>query len=128
MPVPRLYRRLEKFAQRSRPRDPQTDRLFLSLRRRPGGSYEPLTPSGVAQLLQSLTELAGIRKRVYPHLFRHSFATEMLRRGMNPVQLKEILGHSDLTMISNVYSHLEPQDAYDAMAKALLADDGHQRR
>src|SRR5712692_1959963 len=34
---------------------------------------------------------------------------------MNPVQLKDILGHSSLAMITNVYSHLAPEDAYAAL-------------
>jgi len=61
----------------------------------------------------------GIKKRVYPHLFRHSFATWALGQGMNPVQLKDILGHSTLAMITNVYSHLAPEDAYAALMGAM---------
>jgi integrase len=64
----------------------------------------------------------GIRKRVYPHLFRHSFATWALRRGMNPVQLKDILGHSSLALITDVYSHLAPEDPYVALMAAMRSD------
>lgn len=37
---------------------------------------------------------------------------------MNPITLAQILGHSSLAMIQNVYSHLSPGDAYDAMLRA----------
>jgi hypothetical protein len=37
--------------------------------------------------------------------------------------LADVLGHNPLTMIQQVYAHLAPQDAYDAMAKALMSDD-----
>lgn len=69
-------------------------------------------------MIRNAAEKAGITKRVYPHVLRHSFATWQLSRGMNPVQLAEILGHSSLTMIHAVYSHLSPVDAYEAMLRA----------
>ena len=72
VPIPRLSRRLQKYVDRGRPRDVASDRIFISLKRRPGGDYGPLTPSGVEQLLQDLRQRAGITKRVYPHLLRHS--------------------------------------------------------
>ena len=123
VPVPPgLFRRLQRYSDRSRPKDTHSDRLFLSLRRSTNGDYEPLTGSGVGQLLKVLTEVAGVKKRVYPHLMRHSFATWTLTRGMNPLTLAQILGHSSLVMIQNVYAHLTPSDAYDALLKAFATD------
>jgi hypothetical protein len=52
VPIPRLSRRLQKYVDRGRPRDVASDRIFISLKRRPGGDYGTLTPSGVEQLLQ----------------------------------------------------------------------------
>jgi integrase/recombinase XerD len=118
---PQLARRLERYV-RGRPVDAKGDHLFLSLRRAPDGNYQPLTRSGVLQLCRNLADRTGMKKRVHPHLFRHSFATEALRRGMNPVQLANILGHSGLQMIERVYSHLTPSDGYDAIMR-ILADD-----
>lgn len=40
---------------------------------------------------------------------------------MNPVQLMSIMCHSSLAMITNVYSHLSKNDAYDALLKVLTA-------
>ena len=87
-------------------------------------------------MISTLAKIAGIRKRVYPHLFRQSFATWVLSRGMNPVQLKEILGHSSLAMITYVYNHLAPEDAHAALMAAMgaeakfpmVAQDGGGRR
>jgi integrase/recombinase XerD len=120
--MPGLYRRLRRYGERGRPKDATSDRLFLALRRRPGGDYEPLTDSGVEQMLRALGEKAGVGKRLYPHLLRHSFATWSLTRGMNPIQLAQVLGHTSLDMINDVYQHLAPQDAYEAMARALLGE------
>ena len=123
VPIPGLYRRLRRFADRGRPSSVGSDRIFLSLRRRPRLDYEPLTNSGVQQLVRNLAEEAGIKKRVYPHLLRHSYATWALTKGINPIMLADVLGHNSLTMIQQVYAHLAPQDAYDAMAKVLVSED-----
>jgi len=89
------------------------------LRRSPLATFDALTTSGVSQLLRVLAVAAGIRKRVHPHLLRHSFATWALTRGMNPLTLAQILGHSSLVMTQNVYLHLTPADSYDALLKVL---------
>jgi integrase/recombinase XerD len=120
----RLYRRLRIYIERGRPRDAVSNQVFLSHRRRPnGGDYEPLTRSSLDQMIRNLGQAADIDKRVYPHLMRHSFATWQLSRGMNPIQLAQILGHSSLAMIQAVYSHLSPGDTYEAMLKTLREED-----
>lgn len=123
VPIPRLYRRLRVYVERGRPRDAISTRIFLSHRRGQDGDYAPLTTSGVDQMLRNLAVMAGVQKRVYPHLMRHSFATWQLTRGMNPVQLAQILGHASLSMIQDVYARLAPTDAYEAMLKTLREDE-----
>jgi len=94
----------------------------VALKRRPeslGGAYELLTESGVQQLVRNLARMAGIERRVYPHLLRHSYITWAIRRGMHPMQIRQIVGHESTAMIDRVYTHLVPQDAYAAMVKAL---------
>jgi site-specific recombinase XerD len=124
VPAPKVYRRLRIYIERGRPKDAVSTRVFLSHRRRPhGGDYEPLTTSGVDQMIRNTAEKAGIAKRVYPHLLRHSFATWQLSRGMNPIQLAQILGHSSLTMIQAVYSHLSPVDACEAILRTYREEE-----
>ncbi len=125
VPVPpRLLRRLERYIA-DRPTDVSDDRVFLSLRRGPSGDYDALTESGVAQLIGVAGVRAQLRRPVHPHLLRHSWMTEMLRRGMNPVQLARIAGCS-VKVIENHYEHLTEDDAADAMMRALTASD-HRR-
>ena len=107
---------------RSRGR-PRRDPVFVALRKGADGRYAPLTKSGLEQAVRSLAREAGIEKPVYPHVFRHSFATEWLRRGGNIISLQRILGHSDLTMIQGVYSHLDTSDDYQAGTLVLLGQD-----
>jgi integrase len=120
--APSLARRLRRFADRSRAQA-TSDRLFLTLRRgRTSGQLDSLTESAVEQMIRSLAEVAGIAKRVYPHLLRHSFATEYLRRGGNPILLQQILGHSSLTMITQTYQHLTVADAHEELMRLLATD------
>lgn len=119
--MPQLTRRLERYIEKTRPKDASGDRIFIGLRRGAAtGAYEPLTTSGVEQLVRGLGQRCELTERVHPHLFRHSFVTSALAQGMNPIQLAEIVGHTSLAMIQQVYSHLSPNDAYDAMAAMLL--------
>jgi integrase len=120
---PALARRVRRYAERSRPADATSDRLFVSRRRSTNGGYEAITESGVQQMVRDLADRAGIRKRVHPHLFRHSAATFMLQRGMNPLLVAQVLGHSSLAMIQRVYAHLTPTDAHHALMRALRPDE-----
>jgi site-specific recombinase XerD len=72
--------------------------LFPSERSYCTGISEPLTRSGVQQLLTRLAEAAGITGQVSPHQFRRFAAVEFLRGGGNVFALQNILGHSSLTM------------------------------
>src|SRR5205807_4939501 len=72
VPIPKLWRRLRRYIDRGRPTELISDRIFVSLRRdRRTGEYEPLTKSGVEQMVRTVAVMAGIRRRVHPHLLRH---------------------------------------------------------
>jgi integrase len=118
-----LFQRLRKFAERGR-RGTVAERIFVTNRKSPKtGDYEPLAPRSVQNMIHFTAQATGIERSVHPHLFRHSYATWALRRGMNPLQLQRILGHADLSMISGVYSHLTPSDSYAAMIALLRTED-----
>jgi integrase/recombinase XerD len=63
------------------------------------------------QIVKKVSEQAGIRKRVYPHLFRHSDAIFRLRRTGNPIALRYHLGHSSVVMTMRYLSTLTAEDA-----------------
>jgi integrase/recombinase XerD len=115
---PHLHRRLLRLG-RGRPADAAGDWLFIALRRSPGRGHDRLTISGLDQLVSGLGQRAGLGKRVYPHLLRHSFATEMLNAGMDAITLSRILGHSSLVMIQRTYAHQTVADLSEALLKAL---------
>jgi integrase/recombinase XerD len=122
--APALFQRLRTYATRGRPTSTRVERIFVTNRRSPKTKeFEPLKPRSVQNMIHFNAQEAGIERKVHPHLFRHSYATWALRRGMNPLQLQRILGHRDLAMISGVYSHLTPSDSYTALMDLLRAEE-----
>ena len=124
VPVPpTLLRRIERLIAR-RPEERSSDAIFLTHRRGRLGEYDALSKEGVYQVVKEAVARARISKRVYPHLLRHSFMTEMLRRDMNVVQLSFIAGASP-EVIAQHYAHLTKDDAYEAMIRALTPRSPH---
>jgi integrase/recombinase XerD len=61
--------------------------------------------STLYRLIKNIGAKAGITKRVYPHMLRHTFAVNTLRKGVNIYVLMHLLGHSDIRMTQR-YLHL----------------------
>ncbi|WP_026561104.1 tyrosine-type recombinase/integrase [Bacillus sp. J37] len=75
------------------------DYIFLS-------NYgEQLNPNQFRKQLRNYAKSAGIKKRVHPHLLRHTAATIALEAGMDMRHLQILLGHSDLRQVIR-YTHL----------------------
>lgn len=76
------------------------DTLFLNAR----GSG--LSRVSVFNLTKRLAALAGVRKTISPHTFRHSFATHLVEGGADLRAVQEMLGHASITT-TEIYTHLD---------------------
>jgi integrase/recombinase XerD len=73
---------------------------------KPGKKY---SATSVYNVIKKTAEDAGIRKRVYPHILRHSFATHNLEQGMDLRFIQELLGHES-SKTTEIYTHVSQKD------------------
>ena len=73
------------------------------------GVNKRITSRTVQRITKKYAEMCNITKNVTPHVFRHSFATNMLRRGADIRYIQRLLGHSSLST-TEVYTHLSESD------------------
>ncbi len=69
-----------------------------------------LTERTVQMILEKYAALAGLDKKVYPHLLRHTFATHMLDGGADLRVVQELLGHASLAS-TQIYTHVTKSQA-----------------
>lgn len=54
---------------------------------------------------------------ITPHVCRHTYCSNMAKSGMNPKTLQYLMGHSDIGVTMNVYTHVGLEDAEDELRK-----------
>jgi integrase/recombinase XerC len=64
----------------------------------------------VQRILEKYTNIAGISKRVHPHMLRHTFATHLLDGGAGLRVVQELLGHASLSS-TQIYTHVSKSQA-----------------
>ncbi len=80
--------------------DKAKNKVFLSVR----GSA--LSRMSIWNIVQKAAQKAEIKKNVYPHIFRHSFATHLLEGGADLRAVQEMLGHSSI-LTTEIYTHID---------------------
>lgn len=76
------------------------NKLFLNQR---GG---PISRMSIWNIVNKYAQKAKIKKNVYPHIFRHSFATHLLEGGADLRAVQEMLGHSSI-ITTEIYTHVD---------------------
>ena len=71
-----------------------------------GRNGERLKSRAIQLRIAHWARRAGLPARVYPHLFRHSFATHLLESSKDLRGVQELLGHADIST-TQVYTHLD---------------------
>ena len=65
-----------------------------------------LTRAMIFTIIKDLAAKAGIRKKISPHTFRHSFATHMIEAGADLRAVQEMLGHESI-LTTEIYTHID---------------------
>ncbi|MDH0674313.1 MULTISPECIES: site-specific tyrosine recombinase XerD [Empedobacter] len=85
---------------------------FLFLNRR----GKNLTRVMIFTIVKELSIIAGVKKTISPHTFRHSFATHLLKNGADLRAIQLMLGHESITT-TEIYTHVDQEFIRDAIIK-----------
>lgn len=61
--------------------------------------------------------------KITPHVCRHTYCSIQAKSGMNPKTLQYLMGHSDIGVTLNVYTHLGFDDAAEEMERIQKAEE-----
>jgi len=84
--------------------------LFLNRR------GDQLTRVMIFTIIKDLSHKIGLKKKISPHTFRHSFASHLFDRGADLRVIQELLGHETI-MTTEIYTHLEKDHLREVLLK-----------
>lgn len=90
--------------------DEREDRLFTNM------TGQHMSRQGFWKIIKHYADMAGIKKDITPHTLRHSFAAHLLENGAKLSDIKEMLGHTDISS-TQVYARLMKSKYTSAYAK-----------
>ncbi|MBA3972236.1 MAG: tyrosine-type recombinase/integrase, partial [Bacteroidetes bacterium] len=86
------------------------DYLFLN------GRGSKLSRIYVFKTIKKLADSIGLKKKISPHTFRHSFATHLIEGGADLRAVQEMLGHESITT-TEIYTHLDREYLREAIIR-----------
>lgn len=76
-----------------------------------------LKKNGGTKDFKKIAKKAGINKKVSPHIFRHTFCTNLLKNGAGMAQIQRLAGHEDISTTMKFYARLDDLDLVAAKWK-----------
>lgn len=67
---------------------------------------KPVSRVAIFNMIKKQAMLAGVRKEISPHTFRHSFATHLIENGADLRVVQEMLGHESI-LTTEIYTHID---------------------
>jgi integrase len=92
--------------------DKQDEPLWIAL---DGKGYRQLDSRTIYGIVQRVARKAEISKRIHPHLFRHTRATQLIKLGWSEPKLKRYIGWADGSNVPGLYIHLGEDDLLEDM-------------
>jgi integrase/recombinase XerD len=83
---------------------PEVESNYVFINIWSGEIGQQMHPKVINTMFRRLSEKTGIK--VHPHLFRHTYATRLLKAGYSPDRVKHLLGHTSIITTLDVYSHI----------------------
>lgn len=98
---------LKEYITRVRPHHTRTNKTVRNLFVSQTGT--PLSRQTIEKMVSACAKKAGIKKRVTPHVFRHTFATQLVKNGADIRAVQKMLGHSHLS-VTHIYTRVAGVD------------------
>lgn len=86
-----------------------------------------LTSRYIQYMIKEYAKAAGIKRKVTPHVLRHSFATHLLKNGVDIRAIQQLLGHSNLST-TQIYTSVDMHTLKGAYDNAWLNRDHNVRK
>ncbi|MCK4667814.1 site-specific tyrosine recombinase XerD [Candidatus Dependentiae bacterium] len=93
---------VNEYLKQSRPeiiQKTESDYLFISRLKK------SLSRLSVWKIIKKYALQSGLKKNIYPHIFRHSFATHLIENGADLRSVQEMLGHADIST-TQIYTNI----------------------
>ena len=81
---------------------------------------KPMRYQSVRKILNNLSKKAGLRRRITPHMFRHTRASILAKAGVSPYTMNKVMGWSTDSKMWRTYLHITQKDAVDEVLRKIV--------
>lgn len=114
-----IQRYLSKHHDKNNPDSPlfiTNSKQSIGTKEKPASGYKVIEYSTIHMIIRDIAKAAGIKKRVYPHLFRHTRATILSKSNkISEANLRNMLGWAPGSYMPSIYVHLSGEDSANAV-------------